>query len=48
MDETRLLFELATVATAMLLMVRTATQYKLLVRRPPRHCASCGRQLPCE
>lgn len=48
MDETRLLLEIAAVSTAMLLMVRTATQYKLLVRRPPRYCAACGRKLPCE
>jgi hypothetical protein len=48
MVQTQLLLESVTVATAMMLMVRTGGHYKLLVRRPPRHCASCGRRLPCD
>jgi hypothetical protein len=48
MGQTQFFLDFATVSTAMLLMVRIATRYKLLVQRAPRRCASCGRQLPCE
>jgi hypothetical protein len=46
MEQTRLLLDFATIGVAMLLMVRGASHFKLLVRRRSRHCASCGRELP--
>jgi len=48
MDQVELVVHVATAGTAMLLMVRFATQYKLMARRPPRRCAACGRELPAD
>jgi hypothetical protein len=45
MDSTRDLLDLAATSTAMWLMVRAGTHYKLLARRPLRRCAACGRLL---
>jgi hypothetical protein len=47
-DQTQFLLEFATICSAMLIMVRIATRYRIFVRREPRRCASCRRQLPCE
>jgi hypothetical protein len=48
MSQIALVVHLATVASAMLLMVRFATHYRLMVRRPPRRCAACGRERPAQ
>jgi hypothetical protein len=45
MDSTRTLVDLAAISSAMWLMVRAGTHYKLLARRPIRRCAACGRLL---